>query len=413
MIELEWEIDGPEDFELGTPRSSPLKYEVSWPDHGEAPGLVFVIPGFGGDTDPDYARALRRHVVESTGMAAVNVSYHCIQARPANGGRVRIDAREHMYLIGLAAFHKVPVANYQDIGDLTEQLASLPTPPTAKAAIDPGRGEYQNFGILQALDHLAVLGDLIENAPPFNTRQVIALGSSHGGYIAHLMAKIAPDALAAIIDNSSYTQPPMNYLGLSELSEFDLLYGGALLQCQVKPGWSTSHRMNRNFYGRDQDLIRDTGFLPHLQRTHDLAGDDGTQFFMVNAAVDSISAPACKRRQQAALTRAGFEAHLAIIDQDQIDGRLFKTMTHGLDCSLKALFDRYIGQVVPRRAAPDGVGSTVTTYDCVDRGYRFIRSATAPYMRGEIYELHETHAEGSLDVDHQGPSAVASAGNPT
>ena len=50
MIELTRETDGPHDFELGQARTTPLRYDITWPQEGIAPGVVLVIPGFGGDT---------------------------------------------------------------------------------------------------------------------------------------------------------------------------------------------------------------------------------------------------------------------------------------------------------------------------------------------------------------------------
>ena len=42
-----------------------------------------------------------------------------------------------------------------------------------------------------------------------------------------------------------------------------------------------------------------------------------------------------------ALLAAGFRSELQLVTAGDLDGRLFKTVAHGLDASLKALFDRY------------------------------------------------------------------------
>ena len=60
--------------------------------------------------------------------------------------------------------------------------------------------------------------------------------------IAHLMAKFAPSTLAAIIDNSSYAQPPMNYLGIGDEGEFTLLAGAAAMDASVRSAWTVSDR---------------------------------------------------------------------------------------------------------------------------------------------------------------------------
>lgn len=393
MIEITREIDGAPDFELGLPRKNALQFDVTWPHEGEAPGLVLVIAGFGDDTASGYSQALRRHIVETTGMAAVSVRYHAFHSRPSNGGTLRIDPREHAYLVGEAAMRGASVKNPANVPSLAAGLKAVNADVRARITIDPAHGEYQNFGVMQALDHLRVIGDLMENAPPFDPRRIVALGSSHGGYIAHLMAKFAPSTLAAVIDNSSYAQPPMSYLGIGDIPEAFLTVEGLVFNAYVQSGWSISDRGAANFYSRDRDLIRDLRFTPHVAAMRAASVDQGTQYFMVHSTRDDISPPAVKRRQQATLARAGFSSELQMVGADDVDGELFKQHTHGLGCSLKRLFDRYIGRVRPRATEPDAKLGTTLAYDGVDRGYRFRHTAQAPYVEAEVYDLFEDHAE--------------------
>lgn len=392
MIEITREIDGAVDVEAGKPRSAGLAYDITWPQEGEAPGLVLVIAGFGDDTNSDYSAGLRRHIVETTGMGAVTVRYHAFHARPTNGGAISIDPSEQAYLIGAALLAKAKVRDITNFRDVVRGLAAAKADIAPKVWIDPAHGERQNFGILQALDHLMVIGDLLENAPPFDAARIVALGSSHGAYIAHLMAKMAPSTLAAIIDNSSYAQPPMNFLAIGDLPEITIGFEGLNLHARTRSAWTLTDRNAPDFYSRDRDLIRDVRYPPHIATQRTAAADGGTQYFMVNAAWDTVSPPDVKRRQQAALARAGFEAELDIIGQDKIDGRLFKTVSHGLGCSLKLLFDRYIGRVRPRGVAPDAVQGSTIEHACVDLGYRFRHSTTAPYVTAEVYDLFEEPA---------------------
>lgn len=391
MIEITREIEGAADFEAGQARTAPLVYDATWPQEGEAPGLVLVIAGFGDDTNGDYSRSLRKHILETTGMAAVSVRYHAFHARPSNGGAIAIDAAEQAYIMGAATLTK-SFKTPGNFRDAVRALAAAKVDIAPKVWIDPANGERQNFGVIQALDHLAVIGDLIENAPPFDTGRIVALGSSHGGYIAHLIAKFAPSTLAGIIDNSSYAQPPMNYMAMGDLPEVTIGYEGLTLHARVRSAWSLTDRAAPNFYDRDRDLIRDLRYRPHVEAMQRATRDGGTRYFMVNAAHDTISPPDVKRRQHAALARAGFDAELSVIDQDGIDGRVFKAVTHGLDCSLKGLFDRYIDRVGRRDVEPDARQGSTIEYACVDRGYRFRHSTSAPYVAAETYDLFDEAA---------------------
>lgn len=381
---IEEEIPGAADFELGRDREAPLHYVAALPE-GPAKGLAFLIPGFGGDTDEAYADSLRRRVVDGHGMIAVSVRYHCFGARPATGAKLEVDGRDHLMLLGLAAVHRVALGDPKDLIDVAKRLQAAGVRTTLRATLKPARGEYQNFGIMQALDHLTVLGRLRERGVAFDERRIVALGSSHGGYIAHLMAKIAPRTLAMVIDNSSYTRPPMNYLGQETSSEYVApLVDGIVLQCRTQSAWTTVDRKADNFYDRNRDLIRDTAYRPHLEIARAAAADRGCVFRMVNSAIDSISPPEMKRSQVAALRVAGFDAQLLVVEDEHLDGKLFKRLTHGLDASLAALFDLAMAELEPRETLLDSDLGADVVYDCVDGSYRFVHSASAPHVTAEV-----------------------------
>lgn len=393
MRTIEGVISGAPDFELGRPRTEPLHYTADCPD-GPAAGLAFLIPGFGEDTDKGYAAALRRHVVETHGMVAVSVRYHCIGARPATGARIEVDLRERLTLVGLAAAHGIGIDDPEDLLEIARRLAARGVAATVAGVLRPARGEYQNFGVMQALDHLAALGDIRARGLDFDTRRIVALGSSHGGYIAHLMARFAPRTFAMVIDNSSYTAPPMTYLGQAGAAELVVgLADGVLLTCGVESAWTTTDRLAANFYDRNRDLIRDTAYLPHLKAARAAAGDTATAFRMVNAAVDPISPPALKERQCEALRRAGFDARLFLVEEGELDGRLFKRLVHGLDASLAGLFDLAMAELEPRDGPIDADAGTEVTFDCIDSRYQLTHSLAAPGVKARVVPLTDESRE--------------------
>ena len=289
------QIEGAEDFETGKPRATPLSYSLCWPQDRPARGLVFLIPGFGADAGSQYAAGLRRHVVERHGHVAVSVGYHCIAARPDLGARIAVDLGEQIRLVGLAQLYGLDIPDVNDLPALCEAFVGRPAPQVRATLTFPG-GDLQNFGVVQALDHLRVLGDIMARGPDFPIGAVTAMGSSHGGYIAHLMAKIAPRSLAAVIDNSAYVQAPTAYAGGGQSPEWGTTLGGVKVWCRTARAFSYDDRAAPDFYGRDQDLIRDTGHPLHLAIQRAASGDGGTSFRMVR--FDRAVALLYRRRQR-------------------------------------------------------------------------------------------------------------------
>lgn len=84
---------------------------------------------------------------------------------------------------------------------------------------------------------------------------VIMIGSSHGGYLAHLAAKIAPWLIDGVIDNSSYAKFLWRLVGFGkevdfmEYSEFDTFdfYQNIRVCCSSKTFW-TSNSSSNNFF---------------------------------------------------------------------------------------------------------------------------------------------------------------------
>jgi hypothetical protein len=390
-------IDGPRDFELDRDRGHPLAYTVTWPDTLPAAGLVLVIGGCGGEgeTSEGKSRNTREHIAANCGLAAVTVDYHCIQTRSWNGGSINIDAREHYTLIGMASVAGLAIQDVTDIDGLTRALGQSEQQVTAYAKIKPGRGEYQNFGVLQAMDHLAVVGHLIEQGVPFDPTQIFALGGSHGGYIAHLMAKMAPGVLAGIIDNSGYVQPPISYLGIGARAEYLHNHNGVTLMCHVDGAWSYDHRRDQNFFDRNRDLIRDVAFPPHVKIMAGASGGGAMAVSMVNCAADELTPPEDKQRQANLLNSAGVKTKLQVVQPEDIDGVIFKKYVHSLDLSFKRLFVRDICWLREAGARGSGRWGGSVEYPCVDIGYKFSLVRGAPYVSGEVFELFGPNAAES------------------
>ena len=225
LVDGSYEILSCDDVELGIKRSSALSFYACYDDVKEAKALLVIIPGLGADSDSGYRAHLMRTMVENYDVACISVDYHCIGNRPQLGAKFGLDDIDRAILIRELAKIGITlpidlkiVDNYDKtcvlLKSLNEEITirkeSRVLPDDFSLDISmtmlPTKNEYQNFGIMQALDVLnAVLyTKKYINSAKFEHLPVIMVGSSHGGYLAHMCAKIAPWLVDAVIDNSSY-----------------------------------------------------------------------------------------------------------------------------------------------------------------------------------------------------------------
>ncbi|MBU0720417.1 DUF2920 family protein [bacterium] len=357
IITKEESIHSCDDFELNIKRENQLSYKYSYPDSKELKGIVFIVAGFGEDTNSDYIDKLRTYIADTFSVVAVNVFYHCFYSRPENGAIVNADV-DDMQTLKAYANHEGISYGIQDTAEslLTKINAVLQTKKDLgeineqdRAAISmtifPKHGEYQNFGIMQALDHLNVLNTLEKKSFNFQTDySVTMMGSSHGGYISYLCAKLAPHRIDCVIDNSSYVKPPYNYFLGKEYdassAEYHATYQeNIILYCFVKTNW-TLDKNSKNYFSNDRYRIRDISDQEHLQ-TMGTCAHNRTRYISYHSSKDAIAPIEDKINFFNELQALGFDVKLHIIDNESyVEGRFIKNLHHGMDMSLKELANR-------------------------------------------------------------------------
>lgn len=383
MPQLSREIDGAPDFELGIPRTSKISYHCTAPP-GKAKGLIFVIPGFGEDATAEYNQLLRRYLCGRYELAAVSVSYHAIQARPPAAG-VELNLEDVYRAIGLLATRGIRIEfEPADIPRFLADLGKLEIPVSIAARLIPPNGDYQNFGVMQAIDHIHALNDILDSGLEFDTHNILCLGSSHGAYIAHLIHKFAPNTMNAIIDNSAYCIPVAQYLGARP--EYHHKIGSVTLECNVLGKWNLADSYAPAYFGPARYAIRDVMHARHLAEiaAHALRR---CQFRMVNSFADGISPVAVKQAQHRALQAHGFDAQLKIVWENSLDGKVFKSLAHGMDASLSGLFDLYAGSLAVHPTTLDRQLETGLAFECYDTIYRIRHRRRPPYFEARCERL--------------------------
>jgi hypothetical protein len=375
MRQFSRHVAGARDFELGVERTAPVTYHVAAPD-GRGQGLVFVISGFGDDAAAEYSQVVRRYLCGRHGLVAVVVCYHASEARPP-AARIEIDLDDVHRVIGSLTARSVPVEFDGDVRQLLTHLERIGIPVTLAAKLIPPNGDYQNFGVMQAIDHLCVLNDILDSGLDFDHDNILCLGSSHGAYIAHLIHKFAPNTINGIIDNSGYTVPVM--LPFDGRPECLMQMGPVTLACNVVTRWNFHDEHAPEFFGQARWDIRDAASPIHLAEivAH---SERRCQFRGLVSCRDSHAPPDRKEAQYRALQALGFDAQLQVVRESDLDGKVLKSLAHGLDASIPGLFDRLVGSLAVRPTTLDRDLGTSLSFECCNLSYRVRHSSVAPHF---------------------------------
>lgn len=358
IITLKESIHSCDDFELHIPRTRKPEFIYSYKKDVKPKGIVFVIAGFGEDASESYLKYICEYTAQKFEVICISIFYHCFYSRYNNGATIYPDEQDTIKIKNYLNEHNImynasnPMASLSLLDNaITQDKIKGITPKDRKLIVTmtsfPKYDEYQNFGILQAIDHLNVLAFIKENIPLAKECPVALIGSSHGGYIANLCAKIAPSSIDLVIDNSSYIRPQYKFFMGKEFNLRDPEYfnrssfNNILLYFFTKTYWTLDSN-SKNFFSNAHFRIRDLNDEEHLKQ---MASSSKKPCYIGYHAIDDLIA---SYKDKAAfyenLALLGFNATLHTISQEsQVDGIFIKHLSHAMDMSIKELINRELG----------------------------------------------------------------------
>lgn len=415
LVDGSYEILSCDDVELGIKRDSSLSFYACYDDVKEAKALLVIIPGLGADSDSGYRTHLMRTMAENYDVACISVDYHCIGNRPQLGAKFGLDDIDRAILIRELAKIGITlpidlkiVDNYDKtcvlLKSLNEEITirkeSRVLPDDFSLDISmtmlPTKNEYQNFGIMQALDVLnAVLyTKKYINSAKFEHLPVIMVGSSHGGYLAHMCAKIAPWLVDAVIDNSSYAIFLWKLIGFGKEIDFTRFFGcgtGNLYEnlnlyfCD-KTYWTLNDK-SPYYFNESREEIRNILNPKHLKVQSKFKKTFYIGYHCVN---DDIAPAKDKTELYEALKKLKFDATLHMIkDESEVDGKFIKSLTHGMGMSYKLLLQRELPgvmkKILSKKDKKDEINEKYIEYKCGDLLYKF--SEVSDQIRLEVTDI--------------------------
>ncbi|EAK6270000.1 DUF2920 family protein [Campylobacter coli] len=356
LINQTFEIDSCDDVELGIKRTSKLEYRISYDDEKDLKAIVFIIGGYGANANIYFLDSYRNYIAKNFDVVAVHVFYHCFCQRRSdvlkydasakfleedleNFSKVlndfNIDSRNLNSNNALEYYHHLDhyITTLKSQGKLAQNYQAKFT-----STFIPPNGDYQNYGIMAAIDHINSLKDLVKRFPKFADLPKIYGGGSYGGYLALLIAKIAPWYVDGVIDNSGSALPPLNYiLGREMESGCDYVLNSShiLIQCFLKTHW-TRKENSPYFFNNENYFIRTLLNKDHLilqsQKNKNII------YVSYHSKEDPLTPANFKQQTMQILKILGYDVSLNLIDENKIDGKFIKNLDHGCGIPDKALF---------------------------------------------------------------------------
>jgi len=213
--------------------------------------------------------------------------------------------------------------------------------PRCQVLFKTGRDEYQSFGLLPAIDHLQVLGEVLKQFK-INRRRIIVYGTSYGGYTALLMGKFAPQTFSVVIDNSGFVCASMDYIVAKELAGFSGDFHVAVNQMKVNVWvdnpWTIMNETSPYFFADSHRQIRSLFNLSHWRKS-------ATRYFIFHSTQDRLSRATTSIEMVdkfVNILRNYAQVDYTRVKTSDIDGKVFKNLSHGMNASLRGLFDRVV-----------------------------------------------------------------------
>ncbi|EJE7664836.1 TPA: DUF2920 family protein [Campylobacter jejuni] len=356
LINQSFEIDSCDDVELNIKRTSKLEYRISYDDEKEIKAIVFIIGGYGANANIYFLDSYRNYIAKNFDVVAVHVFYHCFCQRRSDVEKYSTLAdftKDDLKLIEkVLRKYNIPcdqlanntvVSHCEYLSEIMTELKMLNRLPydfeeRLSATFIPSRGEYQNFGIMAAIDHINALKDLVKRFPKLADLPKIYGGGSYGGYLALLIAKIAPWYVDGVIDNSGSALPSPMFILERESGQYDYFeeYPHNKIGFFIKTYWNADVS-SKYFFHTENYLIRIIPNLAHLT----IQANINKNIILVSyhSLKDPFNTAKDKQTLFLAYKELGYDATLHLIkDESEIDGRFIKDLNHGMRISDKALF---------------------------------------------------------------------------
>ncbi|EOJ1247152.1 DUF2920 family protein, partial [Campylobacter jejuni] len=390
LINQTFEIDSCDDVELGIKRTSKLEYRISYDDEKDIKAIVFIVGGFGANANISFLDFDREYIAKKFDVVAVHVFYHCFCHRRSNVEKysaITMFTKEDVSnlsqaLLDIGIKIDVDIQNAHQCYELLNQnITTLKSQgrlvqnyqAKLSSTFIPPNGDYQNFGIMPAIDHINALKDLVKRFPKFADLPKIYGGGSYGGYLSLLIAKIAPWYVDGVIDNSGTVLPLLECIIGRKLNKPEFIYNdpNTLIEMFIKTYWIREDENSSYFIANENYMIRSLLNSSHLTIQANI--NKNIIFISYHSLKDEFNTAKDKQTLFLAYKELGYDATLYLIkDESEIDGRFIKDLKHGMRISNKALFRKELPLMLEKlQGRKSFMQENSISYPCRDQKFIF------------------------------------------
>ena len=417
-----YEIKSTDDIELNIKRESKLEFKVSFDDEKEMKALLVFISGIRDIDYAGYEEHLAEFVVKEFEVAVLRVDYHCIGFRPQTGATFYMDKRDkELFLRSIEGIISPPsflkdkdILEQEQVLELCAWLDSLVKylknqNKIAKKdyllpiflGLQPTKNEYNNFGLMQALDIINAIYFVRKNSAKFKlskTPKTLLFGTSHGGYLGFLCAKFAPWLIDAVVENSGYVVAPFRFYGLGKdldpinLDDVELTIPldafANIIPCTFTKTHFTANTNSPNFFCKARLDIRNP--LNESQLKTQTKHQNKPIFVSYHSVRDELDSAQNKEKFFEILQNSGFEASLRVVkDESEIDGKFIKNLEHGMGMSIKSLIKKELPPLLARHFAHEKDEKREIAYKSENLEYKFKEKARGGGIELFVKKLDE------------------------
>ncbi|EAH4570907.1 DUF2920 family protein [Campylobacter lari] len=387
LINQTYFIDSCDDVELNIKRESKLEYRITYDDSRQMKAIVFMIGAYGSSIS--MMEFDRQYIAQKFDVVVINVVYWCFGTRLSDEKqysaklmvleedllslkRVMLDMQidnKDLHIDSAGYYINILDQHIQKLKD--ESKISSDFQVSITSTLIPPHNEYQNYGIMAAIDHINVLKDIYKKYPQFQYLPKIYGGCSYGGYLSLLISKIAPWHVNAVLDNSGEALLLLRYIIGRELNqvEFNIKQNNISIGCYLKTYWNTNP--NSPFCFKNENyMIR--ALLNPIHLNIQVQKNNTIEYVSYHSSIDLMSPVKDKIQLMQIYQLLGYNVDFKLIKDIDIDGRFIKHSNHGGGITIKALFKKELPKILEKfRDKKFKIKQDEICYPCKNKVFAF------------------------------------------